>query len=169
MMTMFRLVAVVILSFLMTACTSFIKEPQVAFKRMNVVTVDSSGIDMEFYLGIRNPNSFDFSLLGYTYDLKVMTLPLAAGGLQETLVFPAGEETDMRLPVRIKYGELIDILKRHPDPNKIPYSMDARLHMKTPLGEMLIPVTTSGTLSIPEKYRPDTYLERFRNILRGVR
>jgi LEA14-like dessication related protein len=169
MMTLRLVVVVVILPFLMTACTSLIKEPQVVFKRMDVVTADSNGIDMEFYLGIRNPNSFDFSLLGYTYNLKVMTLPLAAGGRQETLLFPAGKETDMRLPVRIKYGELIDILKRRPDPDNIPYSLDARLQVKTPWNEMLIPVTTSGTLSIPEKYRPDTYLEHFRNILRGVR
>lgn len=163
------LVVVVVLFFLMAACASLVKEPQVAFKRLNIIAVDSNGVDLEFYLGIRNPNSFDLSLLGYTYDLRVMTLPLTTGDLQETHIFPAGEETDVRLPVRIKHGDLIDILKHRPDPDKVPYRLYAHLRLKTPLGEMLIPITSASTFSVPEHYRPDAYLGRFKNLLRNVR
>jgi len=108
--------------FLLAAgCASLIQAPQVTLKRTNLIGMDTSGADLEFFLGISNPNSFDLSLLGYTYDLRVMTLPLAASGLQSTLPIPAERETDMRLPVRVKFGDLLEILKRRPDPAKVPY------------------------------------------------
>lgn len=155
---------------LLTAgCASLIQEPQVALKRTNIIGLDTAGADLEFYLGITNPNSFDLSLLGYTYDLRVMTLPLAASGLQETIPIPAGRETDMRLPVRVTFGDLLEILKRRPDPDKIPYQIKARLHLKSPLGEMVIPVERDGSFALPEKYRPSFYLDRFRDVFSGGR
>lgn len=164
-----RLITLSITVLLLTACTAFVKAPQVAVKRTNIVGLDTTGFDMECYLGVKNPNSFDISLLGYTYDLQVMALPLAAGGLQQTVAFPAGGETELRLPVRIRYNDLIAILKRRPDPDKIPYRLEARLHLGTPLGEMIIPVVSDSTLSLPEAYRPGTYLDRIGDLLRGLR
>jgi len=119
---------------LLSGCSSFILEPQIAIKGTNLVGLDSSGIDVEFYLGVTNPNTFDLSLLGYTYNLRVMTLPLSTGGTQETIVFPAGKESDMRLPIHLKFSDLLEIIKRQPDLDKLPYQMNARLHLKHPLG-----------------------------------
>lgn len=142
-----------LLLLLMTAgCSSLIQEPLVALKRSNIIGLDTAGADLEFYLGITNPNSFDLSLLGYTYDLRVMTLPLAASGLQEAILIPAGRETDMRLPVRVTFADLLEILKRRPDPDKIPYQINARLHIKSPLGEMVIPVEMDGSFALPKPW-----------------
>ena len=151
--------------FLLAAgCASLIQAPQVTLKRTSLIGLDTSGADLEFFLGISNPNSFDLSLLGYTYDLRVMTLPLAASGLQSTLPIPAERETDMRLPVRVKFGDLLEILKRRPDPAKVPYQISARLHLKSPLGEIVVPVEMDGSFALPETYRPSFYLDRFRDI-----
>ena len=151
--------------FLLAAgCASLIQAPQVTLKRTSLIGLDTSGADLEFFLGISNPNSFDLSLLGYTCDLRVMTLPLAASGLQSTLPIPAERETDMRLPVRVKFGDLLEILKRRPDPDKVPYQISARLHLQSPLGEIVIPVERDGSFALPETYRPSFYLDRFRDI-----
>lgn len=160
----YGLLPALLLLLITAGCASLIQEPQVALKRSNIIGLDTAGVDLEFYLGITNPNSFDLSLLGYTYDLRVMTLPLAASGLQGAILIPADRETDMRLPVRVKFGDLLEILKRHPDPDKIPYQINARLHIKSPLGEMVIPVEMDGSFALPEKYRPSFYLDRFRDV-----
>jgi LEA14-like dessication related protein len=158
-----------LLFILISGCSFFIREPRIAIKGTNLVGLDSSGLDIEFHLGISNPNSFDLSLLGYTYDLRVMTLPLSTGGMQESVNFPAGKETDMRLPVHLKFSDLLEIIKRTPDPDKLPYRMNARLHLQGPLGEMVIPVERSDTLSVPERYRPGAAINRLRDVLRGIR
>jgi LEA14-like dessication related protein len=154
-----------VLFLLAAGCASLIHEPQVTLKRTNIISLDTAGADLEFYLGITNPNSFDLSLLGYTYDLRVMTLPLAASGLQKTIPIPAGRETDMRLPVRVTFGDLLAILKRRPAPDQIPYQLNARLHIESPLGEQVIPVERTGSFALPEKYRPSFYLNRFKEVI----
>jgi len=162
-------IATLLMLVLVSGCSAFIKEPRIAVKGTSLVGLDTSGIDVEFYLGISNPNYFDLSLLGYTYDLRVMTLPLATGGTQETVIFPAGKETDLRLPVHLTFNNLLEIIKRKPDLDNLPYQLNARMHVKSPLGEMVIPVEKIDTLNVPERYRPSAALDRLRDALRGIR
>jgi LEA14-like dessication related protein len=163
------LAAVFLLIFMLSGCASLVQAPRVTLKETSLVGLDTSGIDIEFLLGITNPNSFDLSLLGYTFDLQVLALPLSTGGKQETILFPAGKETGMRLPVRLKFADLLKIINRSPDPDKIPYQLNAMLQLKTPLGEMAVPVEKSSLLAIPEQYRPAAFTNRLRDALRGIR
>ena len=163
------LAAVFMLLVMLSGCASLVQAPRVTLKETSMVGLDTSGIDMEFLLGITNPNSFDLSLLGYTFDLQVLALPLTTGGRQETILFPAGKETGMRLPVRLKFADLLKIFNSSPDPDKIPYQLNTMLHLKTPLGEMAVPVERNALLAIPEQYRPAAFTNRLRDVLRGIR
>lgn len=165
----YRLVAAFLLISILSGCTSLVQAPRVILKETSMVGLDTSGIDVEFYLGVTNPNPFDISLLGYTFDLRVLALPLSTGGRQETINFPAGNETGVRLPVRLKFADLLEIIKRSPDPDKIPYQLNSIFHLDTPLGEMTVPVERNSVLSIPEQYRPTVYIDRLRDALRGLR
>jgi len=98
-----------------------------------------------------------------------MTLPLASGALQEPLAMLAGKQTDIRLPIRIKYSNLLEILKRRPDPNRVPYRIQAQLRIATPLGNMLIPVDISNTFKIPERYQPEYYMNKLLGIVSSPR
>lgn len=150
---------------LMCGCSLVFREPEVNVARTNIIGLDTAGADLECALAISNPNSYDLTLLGYTYDLRVMTLPLASGGRQEPLAIPAGKQTDMLLPIRIKYGDLLEILKRRPDLDRIPYRLQARLQIDTPLGVMNIPVDRSETFKAPENFRPGYYLKQLFNTI----
>lgn len=163
------LVTVCFLSMLLTGCASFIQPPDVTVKDAGVVSLDTSGIEVEFYLGVSNPNPFDLSLTGYTFDLRVMDLPFSSGGKQEAVRFPAGKETGIRLPVRMKYGDLLEIIKRSPDPDRIPYRLNSLLHLETPLGSMALPVEKTAVMAVPEKYRPASMIRRLEDTLRNIR
>lgn len=169
---MFRLrdfIATFLLIALLSGCSAFIKEPRIAIKGTSLIGANPSGIDIEFDLGITNPNNFDLSLMGYTYDLSVLTLPLATGRTQMTVHFPAGKETDMRLPVHLNFSDLLEIIKQQPDLNKLPYQLNARLHLICPLGEMVIPVEKNDTLNVPDRYRSDAAIDLLRDVLRSIR
>lgn len=143
-----------------SGCASLVKTPQVTVRSSNIVSVDTSGFDIELLVGVENRNAFNVSLLGYTYDLQVMSIPFSSGGLQKGVLFPAGQTVDVRLPFRVHHSDLLGILKRRPDLDRIPYSADARLNLDTPLGELAVPVKKSDTFSVPAAYRPGTYLKR---------
>ena len=71
--------------------------------------------------------------------------------------------------MRLKFGDLLEIAKRQPDPDRIPYQIDARLHLGTPLGEMVLPVTKNAVLAIPLKFRPAMFINNLQDALRSLR
>jgi len=143
-----------------SGCAALVKEPHVVLRSTNIVSVDTAGFDIELLIGVENPNYFDVSLQSYTYDLQVMSVPFSSGGLQKGFLFPSGRQVDIRLPFRVHHADLLGIFKRRPDPDRIPYSVDARLNLITPFGDLVIPVKKSDTFSVPVAYRPGTYLKR---------
>ena len=151
---------------LLTGCSTLVKEPVVTVKDLNVVSVDGAGAGMELLLNIENPNAFEVRMLGYSYALKVMELPLAKGGVREEIRFPSGAATDLRIPIRISYGDLVEIFRRKPDYDNIPYQLSAGLDLESPLGPLAVPVNRNGTYSIPQKYRPSRLLENLSRFLR---
>jgi LEA14-like dessication related protein len=151
----------------LTGCSLFVASPDVKVKDVNLVSLDGGGATLEFLLLISNPNSFDLKLLGYSYDLKIMALPLARGGAQDVVIFPAGEDADMRLPVHIAYGDLLEIMKRRPDPDSIPYRLQAAFDVETPFGLRAIPFAKKGTYAIPKEYRPAFYLQQIKEMLQS--
>lgn len=160
MIRLLRLGMVAVSLLAVSGCASLVTAPRVTILSTNIVSVDTSGFDIELLVGVENRNAFDVSLIGYTYDLQVMSVPFSSGGLQKGALFPAGQTVDIRLPFRVHHSDIAGILKRRPDLDHIPYSIDARLNLETPVGQLIIPVKKSDTVSIPAAYRPGTYFKR---------
>lgn len=154
--------------FLNSGCAALIKEPHVTVQATDVVSVDTGGFDLELLVAVTNPNSFDIALHGYTFDLQVLAVPFASGGLQKTVRFPAGETVSTRLPFRVHHNDLLGIIKRKPDLDRLPYELNARLAIDTPLGERAVSISKKDTFSVPPAYRPDTYLKRLLKPLRDM-
>jgi len=154
---------------LLTGCTMLVQEPVVTVKDLNVVSLDGGGAGMELYLNVENPNAFDVSLQGYSYDLKVMALSLAKGGAREEVKFPSRAATDLRIPIRISYADLLEILKRQPNPDDIPYQLTAGLDLATPVGQLTVPVHRNGSYAIPAQYRPSSILGNLSNLFRTMK
>jgi LEA14-like dessication related protein len=152
---------------LLSACTAFVSKPEVTLKNVRIAGLDAEGIDLDFYLSVRNPNSFALKLNNYNYDVKIMSLPLARGNSQTPYDFYANSTTDMLIPVKIPYEGLMDILQRRPDPEAIPYQLHADLNIGAALGNMNVPVNKSGTFSIPKEYRPSNALKKLGDFLKG--
>ena len=144
-----------------TGCTGLLTSPEVIVDKVNIIGIDSKGLDLEFYLTITNPNPFVVTMNGYSYDVQVMTLPVAKGGSRDRVEFGANAATDMRLPVRVHYGDMVEILKRRPDPDRIPYRLKAGLELDSSMGEILVPFEKNATFSVPPEYRPSGLLKRF--------
>jgi LEA14-like dessication related protein len=164
-MQMFRFVKVFMLLPLLAGCTLLFSTPDVQVRDLNVVGLDSKGLDVELLLAVTNPNAYTLKLLGYSYDLKVMALPLAKGGARETFELKGGTTTDLRLPVRVSYSSLYELIKRLPDPDQIPYSLEAGLELDSPFGTHTLPLVKSGTLKVPERYRPELFLKQLKNLV----
>jgi LEA14-like dessication related protein len=163
-----RLAAAIFVLALLSGCAALVSEPRITFKGASLTGAGPSGIDAEFVLGITNPNPFDLSLLGYTYEVSAQDLPLSAGGRQEVTHFGAGTETELRLPLHFDLADLLRIAISA-DPDRIPCRLNARLQLKSFLGSMTVPVEKRAVVAIPAEYRPATHIDRLRDALRGFR
>jgi len=149
---------------LLSACSLIFTAPEVSLKDVKIVGLDGGGLMLDVYLSLKNPNSADITLKGYSYDLKALDLPVAKGGARETTVFHGHTTTEIVLPVRLTYADVAELIRHHPDPDHIPYRLAAGIEVETPLGDRTIPVEKSGIFKIPEKYRPSSYLKRLKDL-----
>lgn len=147
-------------------CTPFFKDPVVTVKDLSVVSLDGGGAGMELYLAVQNPNRFDVKLLGYNYDIKVLAFPLAKGGARDEITFAGKETTEIRIPIRVAFGDMWEILKRKPNPDGVPYHLKAGLELDTPAGLMTVPVDKKGSYVVPPKYRPSFLLGKMTDLIK---
>ncbi len=162
-----RIKWILLLGFLfVTGCSFLVTKPEVAIKNMTFTGLERNGIEMELLLSVTNPNSYTLTLAGYKYSLLVTDLPLAKGENRDLVEFKGKTTTDIRLPVTITFHDLGEILSRRPDPEHIPYQLEAGFDLHTPFGAVNVPVKKSGNFSIPRKYRLDGLLRQFDNIFK---
>ncbi len=151
---------------LLAGCTLFVAKPEIEVKRVTLSGVDRSGIVLNFLLSIANRNSYAIRLNGYRYDLLVTDLPLAKGENRVPVEFKGNSVTDVELPVKIAFHDLLEILKRCPDPANIPYRLKANFDLHTPFWTVDVPLEKNGILNVPQKYRPDRFMKQFQEFFK---
>ena len=139
-----------LLLFFLTSCSLFIDKPDVAVKNVTLTGVDGKGVWIEIKLLVANPNSYKLTLSKYRYDLYVSSLPLTSGENVNTIEFPGNEATEVRLPARVEFRDLLKVLKAVSDPEKVPYRLIAAFNIHAPLGSITVPVDRMGTFVLPK-------------------
>ncbi|RII27342.1 MAG: hypothetical protein CXR31_08850 [Geobacter sp.] len=153
----------------MTGCSLLVRNPEVAVKDVSLVALDGAGATLEIGIDVTNPNPYQISLQGYNYALQIKSLPLASGAVRQTMVFASDKTTNVRIPVKISYADLLEILASRPDLDRIPYQLNAGLDLDLPVGAMTLPIDAAGTFAVPQKYRPASLLMQFSDFLGKVR
>jgi LEA14-like dessication related protein len=152
----------------LTACTMIVEKPTVHIKDVRFTGLDGKGVCLDFLLNVTNPNAFDLPLKGYTYDVRLMALPLARGESKDCRTFYGKTSTEMLIPVKISFADVLEIVKRSPGLKELPYQLNADLSLGTPLGNISVPVKTGGTVAVPKQYQPATLLRKFGDLLHSV-
>jgi LEA14-like dessication related protein len=150
---------------MLTGCGYFLATPTVEVRDVAIVGLSPAGLDLELLLTVTNPNSVPITLTGYTYDLQISALPMTTGGARQEVLFKAAGPTDVRLPVRLSFAALAELLKRGIDPERVPYRLQAGLQVATPLGERVIAIDAAGFFTIPKRYRPAEWLKSLQGIV----
>ena len=119
---------------LLTGCSAIVTPPAVHVRSITPVGITLSGIDFEANLQVSNPNRFDLSLLSYSYSLQVADRQLSAASVSQVTTFPARQEADFKLPISVRYADLLSLLQQQPDPDHLPYQLKAALVLVTQIG-----------------------------------
>ena len=134
---------------ILSGCSLVFTKPTVTFRELKLVDIDTKGMSLNLLLNVNNPNSYDITLDGYRYSFNIQGLPLGSGEKKELVQFPGKKATDIQVPVRVTYGNVLDIIMKRPNPTSIPYQLEAGLDIATPVGTLSFPISTSGTIVVP--------------------
>jgi LEA14-like dessication related protein len=160
--------ALLLLLFLLPGCSVFMAKPEVTLKNVKLVGLSSRDMELDFYFSVKNPNSIDLRLEDYSYDVNILSLPLAKGNATTSYVFYSNSSTDFLIPVKIPYDNLMEILKRDPNPDAIPYQIHAELSIGPGIGGMTVPLNKSGTFAIPGEIYPSWIKKKIGDFLKGL-
>jgi LEA14-like dessication related protein len=141
------------------------QNPTVSFDGLKVTGAGSEGLDLVVDLQVQNPNIFPVTVRGYRYALTVTGLPFGSGREQNEVTLVPQSATRVQIPARIPFAAILQLLENRLDPDRIPYGLDAVLELSTPFGAQRLPVNHSGLFSVPQKYRPDQYLQQLRRLI----
>lgn len=144
----------------LTGCTMFMAKPEVMVRDVSLVGLNHDGVTMDLELAVTNPNSSSIRLSRYSYNLLISELPMTRGEQFEPYEFKGNTTTDIRLPLHIRYQDLLEILKRFPAPDHIPYQLSANFDLNTQFGTFTVPVAKRGDFAIPKNYRPGQILKK---------
>ena len=150
-----------------SGCTLLAEKPVVTVKNIGINSLDAGGVDLDLVLAVDNPNPFSITMTRYKYNLLIQGTPFVNGGEQRTVEFAGRGSTDLHLPVRVPIKSLLEILKQKPDPDKIPYDLNAEIEVKSTLLSKVFPVKSAGTVALPKEYRPAYYLNEIKSLFNG--
>jgi LEA14-like dessication related protein len=160
---------VLVLLFTISGCSFMITKPEVTVKGVRLSCMDEKGVNLEILLTVTNPNSFDLKLTGYRYDLLVSALPLTSDENNAAMEFAGNAATDVMLPVRVSFQDLLQIIGNSPDLNHVPYNLKADLNVRTPLRRIIVPVNKQGVFALPRKYQPENFLKNIKGFFKKDR
>jgi LEA14-like dessication related protein len=158
-------IILLLVCFALTGCSLFMAKPEVAVKSVTLAGLDRKGVMLDFLLAVTNPNSYKLNLTGYSYDLLVSAMPLAQGESRDAIELAGNAATDVRLPVKVSFRDLLQVIRKSPDPDNIPYQLKAALNLQTPIGTRAIPVDKQGTFSVPNQYQPSRFMKQINKFL----
>ncbi len=151
-----------IIFILLSGCSLLMTKPEVAVKSVSLTGVDRKGVEMDFIISVKNPNSYSLNLTRYHYDLLVSSILMSSGESHDEMEFAGNAVTDVRMPLRVEFQDVMKIVKATPDLDQIPYQLKAGLNMRTPLGPFMFPIDMHGNFALPRKFFLDRLLKQLR-------
>lgn len=155
--TAFRPLLLSAMALLLSACATLqevVKEPKVSVQDVRVKAVSLSDMQLDFDLGVENPNPVGISLKGFTYQLDVEEQSLLSGERKQRIKVGANKQSTVTLPLKLVYQEMAGGLKTLVERDAIHYSLNGKLDF----GLFRLPYSKSGRLKLPSL--PDIRIER---------
>ncbi len=146
-------------SLMLSACAALkeqIKEPGVSVQELKVRAVSLTGMELDFILGIDNPNPIGIVMSGLSYRLALENRPLFEGKTQERVKVAANGSSRVTLPFTLAYADLASGFDAIVNKKSLPYQLSGDID----LGLFSLPYRHSGELKLPSL--PEVKISRLR-------
>lgn len=132
----------------LTGCATLqqqLKEPSVSVQNLQLRSVSLADMEVDFILGIDNPNPMGIAMSGLSYRLELEDRPLFEGKTQERVKVAAHGRSNVTLPFKFSYEDLAGGFDAIMNNKSLPYKLTGNID----LGLFSLPYSHSGQLKLP--------------------
>ena len=143
-----RLIALTAMAGIVSSCATLkegLKEPEVSVTDMQVKAVSLSDMQLDFTLGVDNPNPLGIKLSGLKYKLDIDDKSLLSGDSKQKLKVKANSRSSVTLPLSINYKDLAGGIGALINKDSVQYALSGDLDF----GLFRIPYKKTGILKLP--------------------
>jgi LEA14-like dessication related protein len=143
-----RIVPLLAATLLLSACATLkeqIREPEVAVQTLKLRNASLDSMQLDFILGIDNPNPLGIAVQGLSYNLKLDGKQLFDGRSNERVSVPANGSSQLTLPFTLDYEELLGGLGALRNKKTVGYELSG----KVDLGLFSLPYQKRGEFTLP--------------------
>ncbi len=121
-----------------------------ALRGCSVEAVEASGTTLAFKAELSNPTADAVLLGGVSYALEVEGKRVFEGTVPGGIDVPAGGTASLPLPGRFRYADVPGVAAKIALKKGVPYRLAASAAVRTPAGDVSVPVAHEGELSVPK-------------------
>jgi LEA14-like dessication related protein len=161
---MARILPILVLALLAASCASLqrlmLKEPTVAYSKVQVKGIDFDGIDLLVDFNVTNPNRLDLQTTTYDWTMSIGGREFASGRSSTPVSVPGKTSALVQIPVSLGFKDLFAAFGELLTNDSIPYIVKLNAALDVPvLGQRMIPVETKGHIPVPKlpRFRVDDF------------
>lgn len=126
-----------------------VRTPVATYQKVELasITLDDATVAATFQ--IDNPNPIGLSLAGIGYAFSLDGRRLFDGQLPNGLQLPPNGRMTLVVPVKVPFSALPDLATTFATRTEAPYTVAASATVRTPIGELTLPLSWTGKLPIP--------------------
>ena len=147
-----KVVRLLLLSLLLVSCSFFrqlsFEEPSVRLTRLEITDVDLSGVSVNLWLEVFNPNDYDISTTWIEAELDLEGTDFGSATYAESAVLIATDNTTVKIPAEFSWEGIGAGARALLQRGSLNYELKTRLKVKTSLGSHTVNLGNRGEVEI---------------------
>lgn len=123
-------------------------KPTLSFDKVQLVDIDWEQATANFVFKVHNPNPVEVKVANFSYDLALAEQPFLAGTNADGLELASGGDTELVLPVSLKFTDAIATGQAVAGSDDVPFALKGDFGFNTPLGLITVPYEETGKLPV---------------------
>ncbi len=112
-------------------------KPEVRLLKVDVRSVSTKRMELDFLLEVINPNSFSVEIEELEYSVRSLDLDLGQGAHKDSIALQSHERVEVRLPFQINPDTLVQLMRKYiQNPKELKVQFRANLFLGTAIGKM---------------------------------
>lgn len=125
-------------------------EPEVGVEKVDFLDIALSGVTLNFFIAVDNPNSIGITVKKIRYDMFLEGDRLLKGENTEAIEIDGNKKNVFELPVELFYRGLNTGVAGVLTEDKLDYSFIGDVTLDTPVGDITLDLSRRGEIPVPQ-------------------